>query len=111
MRGQIGGVGQDRVDILLDLEPFVLVVVLEAHAGANDFKGVENLERPVALVGTKLAVIGVIDRDQRIDTGRPRRFELAQLQLGRVVVPEEFLGRTDAPSVFVRLSTSMAVKL
>ena len=42
-------------------------------------------ERPVALMGAELAMVGMIDRDQRIDAGVPRRLELLQLELALVV--------------------------
>ena len=38
------------------------------------------LERPVALMRAQFAVVGMIDRDQRVDAGRLRRFQFGQMQ-------------------------------
>ena len=75
-------VGDDGVDVLLDLQILVMVFLAEAHAFADDLQNVHDLERPVALVRAQFAVVGMIDRDQRIDAGRARGLELLELQLG-----------------------------
>ena len=78
---QVGRVGDDRIDILLDLEILVMILLAEAHAFADDLENVDDLERPVAFVRAQLAVIGMIDRHQRVDPSGARGFELLQLQL------------------------------
>jgi hypothetical protein len=40
-----------------------------AHAGADDLQRIDDLERTVAFLRAHFSVVGVIDRDQRIDAG------------------------------------------
>src|SRR5712692_10089974 len=86
MRGidLIAAVGDDRVNVLQHLEPLEPVVVVNAHAGADDLEHVHDPERIVALVRTELAVVGMVDRDQRVDPGALGRVELVLLQLAPV---------------------------
>jgi len=67
LRYEVGAVGQDGVDALLELEPLVVVLVPQPHAGADDLQHVDDDERPVALMGAELAMVGVVNRDQRVD--------------------------------------------
>ncbi len=50
-------------DILEELQPLVLVLIGNAHAGADHLKYIEDLERPIALMGAQLAVIDVVYGD------------------------------------------------
>ena len=84
-RHHVAALGQDQIGILGDLELFVAIMLGEPHAGADDFQDIEDLERPIALVCAELAVIRMIDRDQRIDPGRARRLKLGKLQLALVL--------------------------
>ena len=56
-----------------------MVVVVQAHAGADDVENIDDTERPVALVRAQLAMVDVIDRDQGINAGGLRRFQFGQL--------------------------------
>ena len=80
---QIPAFGDDEVDVLQDFELLVFIRIGDAHAGADHLEEIDDDERPVAFVGAKLAVIGVVDRDQRIDAGVAGR--LAELQIALVV--------------------------
>src|SRR5262249_49981465 len=53
--------GHDEIDILEKLQPLVMVRIGDAHAGADHFKHIDDLEWPIALMGAQLAVIDVID--------------------------------------------------
>ena len=69
-------IGEDGVGVLHDFEALEVIVVVQAHAGADDLVHVHDAERPVALVRAQCAVIGMIDRDQRVDAGRFGRHQL-----------------------------------
>ena len=73
-------IGKDGVGVLHQLQPLEAVFVVQAHAQADDLVQIENLERKVALVGAELAVVGVVERDQRVDMGRFGGLELGFLQ-------------------------------
>ncbi len=74
----------DRVDVLQHLEPLEVIVVVDAHAVADDLQQVHDPERIVALVRAQLAMVGVIDRDQRVDAGLLGGVELVSLQLAPI---------------------------
>ena len=78
---QVAAFRDDLVGILHDLELLVAVVLMQPHALADDFEDIDDTEWPVALVRAQLAMIGMIDRNQRIDTRVARRLELVELQL------------------------------
>ena len=80
LRDQVLAVGRDRVDVLQHLEALEVIVVVKPHAVADDLEQVHDPERVVALVRAQLAVVGVIDRDQRIDAGALGGIELVLLQ-------------------------------
>src|SRR5437660_872872 len=50
-RDQIVAFGGDLVDILHQLELFVAILAVQAHALTDDIENVENAKRPIALVG------------------------------------------------------------
>ena len=77
---QVLAIGEDGVGVLHQLQPLEAVFVVQAHAQADDLVQIENLERKVALVGAELAVVGVVERDQRVDMGRLGGLELGFLQ-------------------------------
>jgi GGDEF domain-containing protein len=81
MGEELAGIRNDEIDVLKKLQPLIVIRVAEAHAGANHFQEVENLKRPVALMGAQLAMIHVIDGDQRVDAGIARRLEFLELKL------------------------------
>ena len=81
---QIAALAHDEIGILGDFELLVAVVAMEAHALADDLQNVDDAERLFAFVGAELAMIAVIDRDQRIDTRRARGVELGALQFALV---------------------------
>ena len=58
-----------------------MIVAPQPHAGADDLQHIHDLERPVALVRAQLAMVGMVDRDQRVDAGVARGFELLAMQL------------------------------
>ncbi len=70
---EVLAVGEDQVGVLHQLQPLEGVFVVQPHAQADHFVQIQNLERKVALVGAELAVVGVVERDQRVDVGLPRR--------------------------------------
>src|SRR5450631_2558663 len=80
LRDQVAAFGDDLVGILHDLELLVAVFPVQPHALADHFEDVDDAERPVALMRAQFAMLGVIDRNQRIDAS-VARLELAQLQL------------------------------
>ena len=82
---QVATVGDDLVGVLHDLELFVAIVPMQAHAFANHFKDIYDTEWPVALVRAQFAMIGMIDRDQCIDTCIARRLKLHKLQFALVL--------------------------
>ncbi len=84
LRDQIAAVVGDRVGVLQDLEPLEVIVPRKAHADADDLQEVHDTERVVALVRAELAVVGVIERDQRVDAGGFRGIELVLLQLAAI---------------------------
>ena len=63
---QVAAIGQDGVGVLQHLQPLELIVMMQPHAGADDFQKIHNAERPIALVRAQFAMIGMIDRDQPI---------------------------------------------
>ena len=65
---QVSAFRDDLVGILRDLELLVAVVLMQPHALADDFEDIDDTEWPVALVRAKLAMIRMINRNQRIDT-------------------------------------------
>ena len=71
----------DHVGVLHDLQLLEAVGLVQPHAVADNLQNIDDMERPVALVGAQFAVIGVIDRHQRVDAGVARRLEFRQLQL------------------------------
>ncbi len=81
---QIAAFRNDEVRVLQDFQLLEAIVLREAHALPDDLQQVDDLERPVALVRAQRAMVGVVDRDQRIDISVPRRFQLPQLQLAAV---------------------------
>ena len=81
LRDEILAVGGDRVDVLHQLEPLEAIIVMQPHARADDLQHIHDPERIVALVRAQLAVIGMIDRDPRVDAGALGGVELVFLQL------------------------------
>jgi hypothetical protein len=81
LRHEIAAVRDDSVGILHHFEMLVLILAMYSHAFADDIQEVDNTEWPVAFVGAKLAMIGVVNRSQSIDIRRARRFQLIELQL------------------------------
>jgi hypothetical protein len=77
---QVLAVGRDRVDVLQHLEALEVIVAVKPHARADDLEQVHDPERIVALMCAQLAMVGVIDRDQRIDAGALGGIELVLLQ-------------------------------
>src|SRR5262249_9313728 len=75
-RDEIAAIGEDRVGVLHELEPLVLILAVEPHARTDDLEQVDDPERPVALVRAELAVIGMIDRHERVDLRVASGFEL-----------------------------------
>ena len=73
-------IGENCVGVLHQLQPLEAVFVVQAHARADDFVQIENLERKVALVGAELAVVGVVERDQGVDASLLGGLELGLLQ-------------------------------
>src|SRR5262249_34716521 len=71
-RDQVAAVSDDLVGILHDLELFVAVMAMQPHAFADDLKNVDDAERRSRLMRAKLAVIGMVDRNQRVDAGIAR---------------------------------------
>jgi len=69
LRDQVLAVGRDRLYVLQHLEPLEAIVVVKPHAVADDFQHIHDAERIVALVRAQLAVVGMVDRDQRVDAG------------------------------------------
>ena len=57
-----------------------MIVMMQPHTGADDFQKIDDAERPIALVRAQFAMIGMIDRDQRIDAGCFGRQKLLLLQ-------------------------------
>jgi hypothetical protein len=47
---QIAAIGQDGVGVVQHLQPLEMIVMMQPHAGADDFKKVHDAERPIALV-------------------------------------------------------------
>src|SRR5260370_15628607 len=80
-RDQIAAFGNDLVGILHELELLVTIVPVQLHALADDFEEVDNANRPVALMCAQLAMIGMIDCNQRIDARVARRLKLIELKL------------------------------
>ena len=72
---------ENGIDVLGQLQHLVVIGIGDAHAGADQLQDVEHLEGPVALMRAQLAVIDVIDRDQRVDAGVARRLKFRKLQL------------------------------
>ena len=60
---QIPAIGQDGVGVLQHLQPFEMIVMVQPHAGADDFQKIHDAEWPIALVRAQFAMIGMIDRD------------------------------------------------
>ena len=81
---QIAEFLDDLVDVLQHLEPLERIGVIEPHAGTDELQDIHDAERIVALMRAKLAVVGVIDRDERIDPRGLGRIELAFLQLAPI---------------------------
>ena len=81
---EIAAFGHDDLSILRDLQVLVMVLVTETHALADEFQDIHDAERPVALVRAEFALIGMIDRRQRIDAGITGGFELLELKLALV---------------------------
>ena len=79
-RDQIAAVSHDLIGVLHDLEFLVPVVAMQPHAFTDHLENVDDAERPVPLMRAKVAMIGMVNRNQRIDTGIARRLELPQLQ-------------------------------
>ena len=84
LRDQVLAVGRDRLYVLQHLEPLEAIVVVKPHAVADDFQHVHNAERIVALVRAQLAMVGMVDRDQRVDAGALGGVELVFLQLATI---------------------------
>jgi len=83
-RGKVGAVSDDRIDILLQLEPLVAVRMDNPMLAPTISSNIEHLERPVALVRTQLAMIGVIHATSASTPVVARRLELVELQLALV---------------------------
>ena len=83
LRNQVLAVGRDRVDVLQHLEALEVIVAVKPHAGADDLEQVHDPERVVAFMRAQLAMVGVIDRDQRIDAGALGGIELVLLHSRR----------------------------
>ena len=47
---EIPAIGYDCIGILHDLTTFEVIVVMQAHAFANDLKNIDNRERRVAML-------------------------------------------------------------
>ena len=77
---QVATVSDDLVGVLHDLELLAAIVPMRPHAFANHFKDIYDAERPVALVRTQLAMIGMIYRDQCINACIARRLKFQKLQ-------------------------------
>jgi hypothetical protein len=60
--------GDNLVGILHQLELFVAVARAQLHALADDFEHVDDTNRPVAFVRAEFAMIGMLDRDQCVNT-------------------------------------------
>jgi hypothetical protein len=45
------------------LQQLEMIVMMQRHAGADDFQKIHCAERPIALVRAQFAMIGMIDRD------------------------------------------------
>ena len=80
-RDQIAAFRNDLVGILHELEVLVSIVPLQPHAFADDFEEVDNAKRPVTLMCAQLAMIGMIDCNQRVNARVARRFKLIELKL------------------------------
>src|SRR5262245_63981841 len=81
LRDKVAAFGDDLIGISQDLELFETVILVQPHALADDFKDVDDTERPVALVRAQLAMIGMIDRDEGVDARVARGMKLVELQL------------------------------
>ena len=81
LRDQVAAFGNDLVGILHELELLVTIVPVQPHAFADDFKKVDNAKRPVTLMCAQLAMIGMIDCNQRVNARVARRFKLIELKL------------------------------
>ena len=78
-RDHVPAVGYDGVGVLHDLEPLEMVVVVQAHAGADNVENIDDPERPVALMRAQFPMIDVVDRNQRVNAGRLRGFQFGKL--------------------------------
>ena len=77
---QVATVGDDLVGILHDFDLLVAIVPMQPHAFADHFKDIYDAERPIALVRAQFAMIGMINRNQRINTRIARHLKFSQLQ-------------------------------
>ena len=84
LRDEILAVSRDRLDVLQQLQPLEMVVVVNPHAFADDLQHIHDAEWIITLVRAQLAVVGMIDRDQRVDTGAFGGIELVSLQLAPI---------------------------
>ena len=78
---QIAAVCHDLVGILHNFKLLVAIVPMQPHAFANDFKDIQDLEWPIALMRAQFAMIGMINGNQRVDTRFAGRLEFPKLQL------------------------------
>jgi hypothetical protein len=46
-----------------------VIVVVQPHAGPDDVKNIDDPKWPIAFVRAKLAMVNMIDGNQRINTG------------------------------------------
>src|SRR5215475_12998468 len=77
---QVAAISDNLIGILHDLQLLVAIVPMQSHAFADHFQDIEDAERPIPLMRAQLAMIGMIDRNQGIDTGITCRLELPELQ-------------------------------
>jgi hypothetical protein len=61
-----------------------MIVPVQSHAFADEFENVDDAERPVALVRAELAMLGMVDRHQRVNAGIARRLKFPELQLALI---------------------------
>ena len=61
--------GQDRIDVLHQLQALEQIGPGQTHALANEFEEIDHFERPVALMAAQFAMAGVVDAGERGDAG------------------------------------------
>src|SRR6185295_15916052 len=64
--GEISAVSDNRVYVLHDLEALERILLMEANRLPNEFQYIDDPKRPVTLVRTEFAVIGVVNHDQGV---------------------------------------------